>query len=357
MFVVREVKKIYKRFVPERWRYFIGKALDSILVRDEAVCLGDLNPRKTFYVIRIAGQKWGALSTWINLMPFVLYGLKKKYIPIIDLKNITPPELLCDTESVGKNNCWDLYFKQPQNNFSLNEILCSRRVVFASWRNVDVEKYKKIRDCDLPLRNKDYKLLKKMNKFCPVSNDIVSYAETLKDKLFPKNEKILAVSYRRAFEWSHYCQLDFTPPGTHLVRGDVHSVFSEIRKFLYENDYNYFFFMVDDRETLELAKEQFKNSCIFIERCMPHYFSNGVPVLQDDYNTIHIEFGKRENDVYLNAKEYLAGVYLMSKCDSFLSCGGSADVVTYVMNDKKFEKIVQLEGKGDVVKHASDGKR
>ena len=44
--------------------------------------LGEKNPYKTFYVIRTEAEKWGALTTWIMLMPHVAFSLKKGFIPI-----------------------------------------------------------------------------------------------------------------------------------------------------------------------------------------------------------------------------------------------------------------------------------
>lgn len=42
-----------------------------------------------------------------------------------------------------------------------------------------------------------------------------------------------------------------------------------------------------------------------------------------------------------NNKEYLSDVYLLSQCDSILSCGGTADLFAYIIKDGNYENIIQ----------------
>lgn len=314
---------------------------------------GSLNPHKTFYVIRTHANNWGALTTWIMIMPHVLFAKKKKFIPMFDFLNVEGLSMLLDKEDERKKNAWDLYFEQPQKQYALEEILHSKKVIITESSCPDWTWTEAILNANLPIDDEQFNIWKKLYEMCPFSSKIISYAEQLKRDLFPKGKKVLAVSYRRSFEWHHYFRTEFVPAGSHLVRGTLSSIIEEVKKELNDYGYEYFFFTVDDREALSVMKETFGEKCIATERAMPHFFENGKPIAKDD-DAKYVEFGKRKKDVYLRAKEYLADVYLCSQCDSFLSCGSSADFMAYLINNKKYEHFVQIKGEGDTKIHAEN---
>jgi len=312
---------------------------------------GKLNPHKTFYVIRTHANNWGVLTTWIMIMPHVIFAKKKKLIPFFDLQNVNEIGMLIDKEDEGKLNAWNLYFKQPQNEHKLDKILRSKKVIITDCWCPEWSWTEEVLNANLPIDDNQFSIWRSMYEMCPLNEDIISFANKLKEMLFPKGKKILAVSYRRSFEWHHYWRTESTPEGSHLVRGSLSSIVEEIKKELNDYGYEYFFFTVDDREALTVVKEIFGTKCIATERPMPHFFEEGQPIERCDVEKRAVEFGKREKDVYLRAKEYLADVYLCSQCDSFLSCGSSADFMAYLINNKKYEHFVQIKGEGDTKTH------
>ena len=358
------IKSVYRKIFPARLREIIftfRAKIRCILNLDnsygEKVSFGKQNPNKTFYVIRTQADKWGALTTWIMLMPHVAFAFRKGYIPIFDLKNTINLAGILDSENVGKINAWDLYFNQPQYNYSLDEIMQSKKVILANQGIPEFEWKKNILNANLPLCEEDFNFWRQMYEYCPFSDDIIKYAEGIKNKLFPKDEKVLAVSYRRSFEWHHYVKSDFVPAGSHLIRGTLDFILQEIDSRLRESNYEYFFFTSDDRESYTVVKEKFGKRCLYTERPLCHFFKNGKPISIEEDSSMFVEFNKRKNDVYIRAKEYLADVYLISQCDSFLSCGSSADFMAYIINNKKYEHFVQIKGEGDTKTHASDSEK
>ncbi|MGN0739627.1 MAG: hypothetical protein ACI4LX_05590 [Treponema sp.] len=322
----------------------------------QRVSLGKLNPHKVFYVIRTHGYSWGALTTWILIMPHILFAKKKKYVPIFDFLNVNGLPMLLDKEDERKKNAWELYFEQPQKQYSLEEILHSKKVIITESGCPEWTWTEEILNANLPIDDEQFNIWRSMYEICPFNSDIISYAEQLKKKLFPKDKKILAVSYRRSFEWHHYWQSELTPTGSHLIRGSLSSIIDEVKKELFDYGYEYFFFTVDDREALTVMRETFGGKCISTERVMPHFFENNQPIVKDNIDAKFVEYGKRDKDVYLRAKEYLADVYLCSQCDSFLSCGSSADFMAYLINNKNYEHFVQLKGEGDTKTHGEENK-
>ena len=244
-----------------------------------------------------------------------------------------------------------LYFKQPQNKYTLDEILQSKKIIIASDSIPDFTWKQSILNANLPLSEDDFLYWKKLYDQCPLADDIIRYAEFIKSELFPKNQKILAISHRRSFEWHHYVRSEFVLAGSHLIRGTLQSVLYEIESKLKEYNYEYFFFTSDDRESYTAVQEKFGDKCLFTNRPIGHFFKNGKSLPKDDAASHCVEFNKHEKDVYLRAKEYLADMYLLSQCDSFLSCGSSADFLAYIINDKKYEHFFQIKGEGDTHTH------
>ncbi len=357
MFIKNFLKKILPQFV---WKSLkeIKKNFHKIFRKDDLYrslfTFGKLNSKKIFYIIRTHANNWGILTTWIMAMPHVYFAKKKKFIPFFDLKNINEIEMLIDKEDEGKENAWDLYFEQPQKEYKLDEILHSKKVIIMDRGCPEWTWTESILNANLPIDDNQFLVWRSMYEICPFNKDIISYATQLKEILFPKGEKILAVSYRRSFEWHHYWRTESTPEGSHLIRGSLSSIIEEIKKELKDYGYEYFFFTVDDREALTVMKEIFGTKCIATERPMPHFFEDGKPIERSNRYKRELEFYKREKDVYLRGKEYLADVYLCSQCDSFLSCGSSADFMAYIINNKKYEHFVQIKGEGDTKTHASD---
>ena len=356
-------KNICKFFLPKILRvkiYNLYSIIRRIFSTDidygKKVSFGKLNPHKIFYIISTGPDvdKWGVLTTWIMLMPHVAFSYNKGFVPILDLKNSTNLDGILDSENIGKINAWNLYFKQPQYDYTLDEIRQSKKVILANNRVPDFIWEKDILNANLPLNEKNFLFWRILYEYCPLSDDIINYAEKLKMLLFPQNKKVLAVSYRRSFEWHHYVKSEFVPEGSHLIRGTLNDILKEIDSKLKEYNYEYFFFTSDDRESYVAVKDKFGNKCIFTERPVVHFFENGKPLPKNDINSRIVEFGKRKNDIYLRSKEYLADVYLLSQCDSFLSCGSSADFMAYLINNKKYEHFVQIKGEGDTKIHASD---
>ena len=354
------LKKIYRKIVPSRIQqkiYSFKEAFFNISLQKNPRInkLGKLNPHKTFYVINAHQTNWGILSMYLNLLPFVDAALQNDWIPVIDLKNNYEP-MLVDECNKGKVNGWDLYLEQPQKQYSLEDILHSKKVIYSKWEYCPYYLPDKlnIQNGDIPLTDKDFSFWRRMYNICPFNETVIQHAEKLKEKYFPKNEKVLGVSFRRSFEALHFYELESTPPGTHIIRSTLDCVIHLIEERLKDYKYKYFFFSVDDREAFEKVKKCFTSQVILIDRPLGHHFVNGNPVSIKDIRERTSEFNKRENDVYLRGIEYMAEVYLLSKCDSFLSVGSSADFFAYIINNKKYEHLEQIRGVGDTTKHISD---
>lgn len=90
---------------------------------------GNLNPDKTFYVIRIKAEGIGLMGYYASIVGSIRYALERNWIPIVDMKNYKNAYL--DDDKLGKENSWEYYFKQPTTT-PLDEIYHSRYVVLSN---------------------------------------------------------------------------------------------------------------------------------------------------------------------------------------------------------------------------------
>lgn len=359
------IKHIYRKVVPAKLRdvifklrtkmlYIIFRQIKKYVIMmfnkqwysmdyEQPVKLGKLNPNIIFYIIGYYHDEnfyyQGILSTWIDFMPQILYALQKGYIPIIDMKNNWKPMMLDETNR-EMINAWDVYFNQPTQKYDLKDVLQSRNVVFA--KNSRLPLSYDIQWANLPLSDSDFKICKQMMKYGNLSSTIVDAGDLFINKNIPVGKKILGVSFRRSFERHHYFDSAITPEGTHIVRMTLFGLIAEIKKFIQKFNYDLIFFTADDRESYAVVKQEFGEKCIFVCRPVGHYFENNKPVPLDRVDIVTCEFNKRENDVMLRGIEYMTDIYILSKCNSLLSAGGSADLFAYILNDKKYEHIIQI---------------
>ena len=68
---------------------------------------GDFNPEHTIYIIKRDDSRVGLFSNVIVFLGYLKYGIKKKYIPVIDMMNY-PNAYLKETE-IGVLNSWEFF--------------------------------------------------------------------------------------------------------------------------------------------------------------------------------------------------------------------------------------------------------
>ena len=354
------LKRLYRFFIPSPIREKVWGFKSSVASRARKLCLfvfnkrlysgeyekpislGRENPEKTFCVIGYENDKFssnqGVLSTWQVFSKQIVYALQKGYVPVVDLLNNYRPMLL-DSYNKGKQNAWNLYFKQPQNDFSLESVLKSKRVIFG---NKGISLSRDFSWSNLPLPMSDNSMGQLLIQSCPFSDDINASVEKFVSRHFGNGDKVLGVSFRRAFERHHYFNSSLTPTGTHLVRATLESLMKRIDIILETKQFNRFFLSVDDREALDVMAEKYSDKCLFLNRPLPHHFNNGAPIPLGDKAAVSVEFNKRKDDVVLKGKEYLTEVGILAKCHGLLSAGGTADLYAYLLNNNKYEYLEQL---------------
>ena len=190
---------------------------------------GKLNKDKILFVINDANPHSGILSEWFRHLAVLNFCFKNGYTPVVDLQNYYMP-LIGDKESVGKENCWDFYFKQP-NEAKFSEVYKSSKVIIGPnlWNeNYNLYEINKNEWSVRKLSNfpkNDLESLKYYYKITPLADDIKKMGDDYINEFFPKkNEKILGVSFRREYERNHVYNNPTTPPGSHPIKATLETI-------------------------------------------------------------------------------------------------------------------------------------
>lgn len=117
--------EIIKRFLKST---FLFKYYDSYRRRERRISNGNDNPDKTYYVIGPSDPQ-GGLFWLINIvLMHISYAEKKGYIPIVDMKNNITQYL--DPSLLHKENAWEYFFQQPCG-ITLNDISSSKNIILS----------------------------------------------------------------------------------------------------------------------------------------------------------------------------------------------------------------------------------
>ncbi|MEE3410077.1 MAG: hypothetical protein VZQ47_05595 [Treponema sp.] len=310
--------------------------------------------RKRFLIITDSCPGLGPLSAWFHYTTLINFAKKNRFIPIIDFKNFFMPDFM-DEQNFGKFNYWDVYFTQPTLRYSLEFAYKSNYLLFDYYKmqKSDDAKFIFSKYCIFKKSDTSYINLmeKKETKIASKYAELYSISEVIQNRArdyckvnVPENEKILAVSCIRGHEWLHLIKSEWTPDGTHTRKVEVNELIADIEKALIRTGYNYFFFIVDDRETCECIKKHFGGRCLTYERALYHYFENGEPVIletmEKTLNKVNAEFNNIISPKQTRVMDYLTEVSIISSCDSLVTRGGASDTFAYLLKKGKYEYIL-----------------
>lgn len=238
----------------------------------------------------------------------------------------------------GNTNYWDLYFSQPIEYYNFNEIKKSKNLIYIDYHK-SMTKYGSFlneyslfnnsnNDFIEQMDKKDLALTREFYKKCHFSQEIISKGDSFINENGFSNKRVLGISFRRCFEKLHKLNSSLTSEGTHPVKATLDQLIKDIDNLL--ENYDAFFFTTDDRESLDVLKEIYGKKCLFTARRLTHHFVNGEIVVrenvEDTRKAVYIEFEGIKDPVKTRNIEYLTDVYILSKCNSLLARGGSADV-------------------------------
>lgn len=337
---------IYRKIVPEKLRATYNKEFQKLRIAwinrrgMERKKYGTLNKDKTFYVIRTdSTQHWGLGTTCTMVLNNIKYAVNKGWIPVIDYKN---HYLFClqEEKDRGKENAWEYYFAQPDSNYSLEEVYKSKNVILGpiwgqpagslSWSNID------------DIYDEKYDIYFELTRqYIRINHDVLENAEKLRKELFAHsgNKKILGVGIRAGLYWGEIMKAETYR--NHPEGLSIEEYIEQTRKYMKKFDCEYIFVSCDDRFYLERMKQEFREKCLYInDRELIHFFDvNGNPNI-----SIKEREAERKNEYKMKtALDYIAEIYLLSKCDSLIAGKGGGAMLACLLNNKAYNHYCILK--------------
>lgn len=300
------IKKAY-RIIPRSIRNRVAPPLSRVwsafLWRKRKIYNGPENSDKTFYVIRymFSGGLFGLMGYYI---PQIEYAYSKGYIPIIDLQNYN--NMYIERDDFGKKNAWEYYFLQPAG-YNLDDINNSSNIILSNGGLGATEKNK------LAELIYDKKRIKQWHdiytKSIIMNSHTKMYCEKQYNSLISKEDTVLGVLSRG----TDYIN---NKPKNHTAQPEVEDIIQKAAEFKRKYRCNKVFLATEDKRIWEAFRNEF-GECLI---------TNDHELIENTGGRFLTEIEpKREKGAYLRGLEYLATIYILSKCKYLVAgnCGGS----------------------------------
>lgn len=269
------------------------------------------NPSKpTYYIIRRRWETTGLLGRYNIFAGHIRYALSKGWLPVIDMQNYPNPYLA--PEKFGKENSWEYYFEQPLR-IGLEQAYTGKNVILSNGEDIFPRPFEY-----MPFyENRDeilteWRMLVKMG-LLKIKENLLTEIVAEQKQIFSSNDRVLGVLLRGTdYAIKRLPNHPIPPP----VEFAVSTVVSKIKEW----DCNKIFLATEDKNFVQIFKKIFGDICVTFNREYVNY-KQGEAI-----SLVRID---RPNDHYLQGKDYLTQMVLLSLCNSLVAarCGGSVGVM------------------------------
>ena len=271
------------------------------------------NPDKpTYYIIRRLPDTTGLLARYRMIMGHVRYALSKGWLPVVDMQNYPNPYLA--PERLGLENSWEYYFEQPLR-IGLEEAYNGENIVLSNGDSVDPYpghslKFLEKKNDSLT----EWRMLVKMG-LMKIKPELMEEISQVRENLFPPKERVLGVILRGTDYLVRKIKGRPIPPPVEFAQSTVNTKLKEWKC-------SKFFLATEDKKILEPFKNAFGDRCLILDRAYVDFNS-----LKD--RVVSVCRIDRPNDHYLQGKEYLTQMVLLTMCNSLVAarCSGTTTVM------------------------------
>ena len=271
---------------------------------------------KTYYIIRLPDYKNGLILIYCVIAGHIAYALSKGWIPVVDMQNY--PNIYLEPELLGKENSWEYYFCQPLG-VGLDEAYAGDNIILSSK---DIAQWPGTRVFNDIAFLIEWRTLVKLG-FLKIKPEM--YEDIMKEfqSLFKNEDRVLGVKLRGT---------DFIAlkPAHHPVQPPIEIAINTVRDLKNKWNCNKIFLATEDHDIFLKFKEAFGDTCITINKVYPDYKGKG--------STGECK-NQRKNDAFLQGKEYLTEIVILSKCKCFVAAMCSGSVGAMLMTEG-FEQMV-----------------
>ena len=266
---------------------------------------GELNPDKTFYVIRIK-YGGGLFSIVLYVLSEIKYALSINTIPVIDMEYFIT-KYNQDIKIKKTFNSWEYYFENI-SDYKLEEVYKSKSVIINS--GIPNERMPKDWLKDNELFNHYFK------KYIKVKSEFIKISDIFFEKNF-NNNKVLGVHFRGKGMYN-------TP--NHPFTPTPSQIFSKVDRTLKEGNFDKIFLVTAQQNYLEMFLKRYGNKVIYLNsfRC-------------NSTKAFHYK-NARLNHRYKMGRDILVEMLLLSKIDYLICSRSNVSQLASLINKKeKFE--------------------
>ena len=276
--------------------------------------------KKRYYIIRRKAPWAGFYANYLHVAGHLVYALKKKYIPVVDMENY-PTLYNEDIVFKGTKNAWEYYFVQP-SGISVAEALNSGNYILSDYSTMRENiPYKDGKGYFYIEWNKAQPILDVIHKYMQPNVDILNEAR----EFFYTNcqgKKVLGVHYRGTDKK--------VIVKNHFLSASLQNYLKCVEKCFQEYQPDMILLCTDDKEAVSVFSEKYPGQVIF---------SNAFRAEVGDTEGIHLNKNvKREHHNYLLGKEVIIDVTLLSWCNYFVFSHSNVATAVMLINNRKFQK-------------------
>ena len=256
------------------------------------------------------------------------HAIKNGYIPLVDLQH-------CENQYFKekrkyKDNVWEYYLKQPMG-LGLNDIKDEDEIYISNDTFSPEAGFVGCHSLYFPKdinSNKAFDVKNELNKFLKFNDETKLYLEKKANEALNGETDVLGVLLRGTDYVKKQSYKEFIQPNTKTI-------INEAKKLLAEGKFKKVYLATEDKFIYEEFKKEFGE--LLIENRQYMYSTN-----YDSEKYLSEIKVDRKNHNYNLALEYLASLYILSKCKGFLGGMTSGTRIAYLLSDWQFCKIYDL---------------
>lgn len=303
---------------------FFRKIYKLVRMPEQRKSYGELNPDKTFYVIRLFPPGTGWLANYIYVLGYMKYAYEKGWIPVVDMENYGT--LYQESEAVhGTRNVWEYWFLQPDElgtgkRYSLEEVYKSKNVILA---NASKECY--VASMDREVLQWQYE----MAQHVPFNEHTQRYIEKQLESI-PIDRAIIGVPTRGSEQKKRVIG--------HHIPATVNDLIPLLRKYIVQwgddRGNARIFVKAEENEAIDMLREVFPD-IIYTEGTRITNYDGKAPA--SNANT--------QSSRYQSILEYMTDIYILSKCDGLIGSFNNGFYTAILWNNNMY-KHIEIVDKG-----------
>jgi hypothetical protein len=298
-----DFNKLNFNYIGESINWHFNNIKRKIIIGDKIISYGKKNKDKKFYVVGRELNKTGLFSIVTANLSHIIFALRHKFIPVIDMRNYH--NIYLKDGALFKENSWEYYFEQPLG-YSMEDIKSSKCIHLAqSYRSPD---YNDIVRNEI-LNENNNKLFfffkEQFRKYIIFNEYTLRYLDEDYANIISDKEDVLGVLCRG----TDYL---LSKPHGHPIQPEPLQVLKKARETLEAYKCAYIYLSTEDQKIYELFKSNFGN--ILLTNNQYRYNSDEI---KGGQWLADVKSERADNNYHLGF-EYLSSLHILSKCKCFI---------------------------------------